>query len=500
MSNSHKSKLMLPVIALSLMTVISAVASLNVALPAIARDLGASQTQLTWIVDAYTVIFAGLLLLSGSLGDRFGRKWFLSIGLILYAIASSLGLFAASTEQLIGIRILMGVGAAFIMPSTLSIITSSFEKEERPKAISVWVGVAGGGAVIGLFGTAFLMRYFSWHSFFALNLSLAIVSLCGTLMVIPESREIARPPLDILGGLLSVVAVGALVLGIIEGPDQGWNSRITIGGIAIGVAALIGFVMRELRVEHPLLDPRLFKNRGFSSGSLSITVQFFGQFGFIFVGLQYLQFVAGFSPWGAAVHLLPMPFIVLPASRLSGYLSGKLPQKYLGSAGLAIFGLGLFIFSRMSLTFNYTHFLIGLFCFGFGMAMAAVPATTAITNSLPIEKQGVASAVNDTAREFGSALGIAVLGAALTNTYTNAMVTATVGLPPETAAKIQNSLAFVQQTPAPQLRDKFHQLAATGLNAFHDGVSLAMTIAAVVALTGSILVLIIAPKERSTSI
>ena len=222
--------LTLPAIALSLMTVISAVAGLNVALPSIARDLGATQTQLTWIVDAYTVVFAGLLLISGALSDRFGRKNGLVFGLLIYLVVATYGLFVDSVGHLIILRAVMGIGAAFIMPSTLSVITTSFPPEDRSRAVGVWVGVAGGGAFIGLFGSAFLMRYYSWHSFFALNITLALLGLLGALTVVPNSVDTTGKKLDVAGGLISIALVGGLVYAIIEGAELGWSSAHAIAG------------------------------------------------------------------------------------------------------------------------------------------------------------------------------------------------------------------------------------------------------------------------------
>ena len=491
------SKLTMPTIALSLMTVVSAVSGLNMALPKLAVDTGASSTQLTWIVDSYTVVFAGLLLIAGALGDKYGRQRALLLGLVVFAAACIFGFFQNDPNYLIAARILMGVGAAFIMPSTLSVITTSFPPESRGKAVSVWVGIAGGGAVLGLFGVAILLEYFPWNSFFMLNLSLAVLAILGCIQV-PNSKDEQGHPLDWVGGALSVLTVGGFVFGIIEGPERGWDAIETISGLTVGAIALVAFVIVELRSKYPLLDPRLFKLRGFSSGSLSITLQFFGQFGFIFVGMQYLQFVAKFSPLEAAAHLLWMPLILLPGSRIAGALSKKVPQKYLGSAGLAIFGYALLHFSRLGVDFDFWYFSIGVMLLALGLALCATPATVAITQALPTSKQGVASAVNDTAREVGSAIGIAVLGAALTDAYKNSMEIATKGLPEQMASKLQSSVAFTKM-PAPMgiPADKWNQLVASGLEAFRDGTQNALTIAGCVAIAGALLILIIAPSKTA---
>lgn len=494
MSQIKVDKSVLPTIALALMTVVSAVAGLSLALPRIAVELGASQTELTWIVDSYTVVFAGLLLIAGAIGDRIGRQRILFLGLIVFAIGAGIGFFSNSAEMLIFSRVVMGVGAAAVMPSTLSVITTSFPPENRGKAIGIWVGVAGGGAVLGLFATALLLEWFNWNSFFGFNFALAITSAIGAIRV-PESRESHGMKLDWIGGLLSILAISGLVFGIIEGPERGWNSVESTSGLLLGSLSLIGFVVWELRSSKPLLDPRLFKLRGFSSGTFSITIQFFAQFGFIFVGMQYLQFVAGKSPLEAATQLLWMPLVVFPGSRIAGALSKKISQKYLGSLGLAIFGYSLFHFSSLPMEFDYWYFTIGILLFGAGLALSATPATVAITSALPIEKQGVASAVNDTAREVGSAIGIAILGAALTNTYKAEMAQATNGLPIEISDKLERSVAFTQMDPPLFLEDKWEMLINSGLNAFNAGVQTSLTIAGWVAVFGCLFVAFVAPKK-----
>ena len=477
------------------MTVISAVAGLNVALPSIARDLGATQTQLTWIVDAYTVIFAGLLLLSGALSDRFGRRNGLVFGLIIYLSVAAFGLVVNSVGNLILLRAIMGIGAAFIMPSTLSVITASFPPEDRSRAVGVWVGVAGGGAFIGLFGSAFLMRYYSWHSFFAMNMVLAVLGLIGALTVVPNSADTTGKKLDVSGGLISIVLVGGLVYGIIEGAEIGWTSTQALIGFLLTVISLPAFIIVEFRKEAPLLDPRLFANRGFSMGTLSILLQFFGQFGFIFVGLQFLQFVYGFTPWQAVLRLMVVPLIVLPMSRVAGVLSKKIPQKYLGSFGLSFLAMGMYVFSTMSLTFSYVHFWSGLALFGFGMALASTPATTAITNSLPAEKQGVASAVNDVSREVGSALGIAIVGAILNSTYRSGMAESLKGLPTALAEKVSHSISFTSMQAPAGMETQFADLRQKAFESFQHGTSLSMRMIMWVAIATAITIFTFAPKK-----
>jgi EmrB/QacA subfamily drug resistance transporter len=524
--HTKPSKALLPVIALSLMTVVSAVASFNLALPSVATDTGATQTQLTWIVDAYTVVFAGLLLLSGAIGDRFGRKYLLVTGLAIYAVANIWGIISGqdtTPENLILIRVITGIGASMIMPTTLSVITTSFDKEERAKAVGVWTGVAAGGAVLGIVGTATLMVWFPWTCFFWLNLTFATLGLIGAIRVVPNSIGESHP-IDWFGGLLALLGVSGSVWGIVFGPEDGWASVTVLTPLIIGVFALVAFVLWELRQEHPLLDPRIFKNRAFSGGSLSITVQFFAQFGFFFIAMQYLQLVGKLEPYQAAYMLLPMPFVVIPMSRISAKLSKRFPQKILGSIGLAIFGSALLEFSTMADQLDILKFELSVAALALGIGLASTPATTAITTSLPQEKQGVASAVNDVAREFGSAFGIAVLGAALNNHYKSSMTDylktfrLPSNVPPQIATQIEHNLKDLATKSAgftriahPQdklgqawqfLSGSWNSLVSHALRYFAEGSTSSLRIAGIVAIAGAIAIAIIAPngKDRESFI
>ena len=483
----------LAVVSLALMTVVSAVSGLNVALPDLARETGASQTQVTWIVDAYTVVFAGLLLFAGALGDRLGRRGLLAAGLVVFGVGAALGMLTDDPQLLIAVRALMGVGAAAIMPTTLSVITTSFPVEQRPRAIGVWVGMAGGGAVLGLFASGILLEFFSWSSFFALNVTLAAVALVGTLLVVPSSVDPDRPPLDVVGGLLSLVAVASFVFGIIEGPEEGWTDPLTLAGLSVGAAAAVAFVRWELRVARPMLDPRLFGNRAFSAGTLTVTVQFFASFGLFFVVIQYLQFVVGRSPLEAAVSMLPLPFVLIPLARNAPRLAHRIGFRRVAPVGLALTATGLVVLSRIDVDLAYGWFALGLVLFAAGMGLAGTPATTAITEALPESKQGVASAVNDTAREVGSAFGIAILGSVLNQQYRDGMADAVHGLPHAVAEGAQGSIAFTQSDRLDQLGPAGQQLVAAAQHAFVNGSSAALLVAAGVVAVGAVVVARLAP-------
>jgi EmrB/QacA subfamily drug resistance transporter len=490
-----RTRRVLAVVALALMTVVSAVSGLNVALPSLARATAASQTQITWIVDSYTVVFAGLLLFAGALGDRFGRKPLLLVGLAVFGAAAGLAIFTEDPQQLIALRAAMGVGAAAIMPTTLSVITTSFPEEERPRAIGVWVGVAGGGAVLGLLASGLLLEYFDWNSFFALNVALATMALIGTLAVVPDSVDQDPPALDFVGGLLSLVAVGTLVTGVIEGPERGWGDAVTVVGLSVGVAASLAFVVWELRVDHPLLDPRLFALRGFSAGSLAVTVQFFCSFGLFFTILQYLQFVVGWSPLQASLALLPLPIVLIPVARNAPQVARRVGFRRITPLGLLLTGAGLAIIATVGTDLAYWHLAAGLVVFAAGMGLAGTPATTAITESLPPSKQGVASAVNDTSRELGSALGIAILGSALNDQYRSALEGPVSALSPQAQEAALNSIAFTQSPEIAQFGERGQALISAAQQAFVDGVGVALFTAAALSVVAAVVIFWMSPTH-----
>lgn len=490
----RRRRAVLGVVALALMMVVSAVSGLNVALPDLAVSTGATQTELTWIVDAYTVVFAGLLLSAGALGDRFGRKGVLLAGLTLFGTAAAAAMAVDDPQLLIALRAVMGVGAAAVMPVTLSVLTTSFPPEERARAVGVWVGVAGGGAVLGLFASGILLEFFAWSSFFALNVTLAALALVGTVLVVPASRDPHRPPLDPVGGVLSVLAVTGLVFGVIEGAERGWGDPWTLAALATGAVAVVAFVRWELSREHPLLDPRLFRLRGFGAGSLALTVQFFGSFGLFFVLLQYLQFVTDLSPLQAALCLLPLPLVLIPLARNAPRVADRFGTNRVVALGLALSASGMLVLTGLSTDLRYWHVALGLVVFAAGMGLAGTPSTTAIVSSLPHAKQGVASAVNDVSREVGSALGIAVLGSTITAVYRDGLADAVTGLPPEAAESAQSSIAFVQ-VASERFGPAGEELLAAAEAAFVDAASTAFLVAAAVQLVVAVVVLVVAPRK-----
>ena len=453
---------------LALGTVVAAMASLNVALPDLARATHASQTQLSWIIDAYSLVFASLLLPAGALGDRFGRRKALTVGLAIFGGGSVAAALTSDPTTLIALRAVLGLGAALVMPATLSTITSTFPQAQRARAVSIWAAVAGASAVIGILATGTLLEAWSWRSVFLLNVVLAAAALIGTLLYVPESAEPERPRLDVGGALLAVAGLVALVYSVIEAPTRGWGDPVTLGGIALGLVILAGFVFFELSRRHPLLDPRLFRNRRFAAGSVSIMLQFFVFFGFVFVMMQYLQLVRNDSALMAAVTMAPMALAMVPVSRLTPRLVARFGATGPWVVGLLVVALGMGVLSRLETSSSYWLIAGGLVPLGAGMGLAMTPATTAITDALPRSLQNVGSAMNDLSRELGGALGIAVLGSLLSAAYRSHLTLP--NMPPHVTDLARSSLAAASTLGGP--------VADQARSAFIDGFQLALTAAA----------------------
>jgi EmrB/QacA subfamily drug resistance transporter len=473
----------LAVVCVALGAVASAMSSLNVALPGLARSTEATQTQLAWIIDAYSLVFAALLLPAGALGDRYGRRRALLAGLAIFGGASAAAMTATSANELIVLRGVIGAGAALVMPATLSTITGTFPSAQRTRAVSVWAAVAGAAALLGMLCTGTLLQWYSWRSAFAVNVVLAAVAIAGTALFVPESADPDAPHLDTVGALLSVAGLTAVVFSIIEAPEAGWGSARTLGGIGGGLAVLAVFVGWELRAAQPMLQIRHFRNRRLSAGSLSIFIQFFAFFGFTFVCLQYLQGVRGDSPLNAALSVLPLAVVMLPTGRLIPNLAARLGARAVCVTGLVLVAAGLAVISRVGVTSSYWLLVAGLIPLGIGMGAAMTPATTAITEGLPAAQQGVGSALNDLSREVGGALGIAVIGSIVTAVYRANLHLD--GVPAGLADKARGSFALALHAGGP--------VKATASTAFTDGIHTGLLYAAGAAVVAAIAVAILLP-------
>ena len=410
--------LTLAVLCLSLFVIVMDNTIVNVALPALVRDLGTSTSQLQWVVDSYTLVFAGLLLAAGSLGDRFGRRGALNIGLVIFGGSSAVAAFAGGVDALVASRAVMGVGAALIMPATLSILTNVFtDARERAIAIALWSAVAGIAVALGPVSGGFLLEHFWWGSVFIINVPVVILALVAGRLLVPTSRDPAAPRLDWVGAALSIVGLTALVWSIIEAPERGWTSSGVAGGFALAIVVLAAFVRWELRRDEPMLDLRFFTNARFTAASASITLIAFALFGFIFMATQYLQFILGYSALSAGVHTLPFAAAVMVTAPLSSKFVDRYGTKAVVTAGLLSFAAGMLVAAGSSNGSTYSRVLVTMVLLGGGMGLASAPATESIMGSLPKAKAGVGSAVNDTTRELGGAFGVAIIGSVLSSLY-----------------------------------------------------------------------------------
>ncbi len=477
----------------------------NVALPSLVRELGASSTQLQWIVDAYTIVFASFLLIAGSTSDRLGRKKCFLVGLGIFGLGSVACALADSADTLIAFRAVQGLGAAFIMPATLSILTNTFrDPAERRRAIALWAGVSGLGVAIGPLAGGYLLVHFWWGSIFWVNVPFVIAAVIAALVLVPESRDPTSPRIDVLGTVLSTIGLIALLFGIIEGPNLGWSHPLVAAAFVVAVVLLAAFIWWERTTDHPLLDLSFFADPRFSAASIAITFVFFSMFGSVFFASQYLQFVLGYSPFKSGAALLPVAGALMVSAPASAGLVGRLGSKIVVTAGLALVALGLYLFSFATPASGYGPIAGMLVVIGLGMGLAMAPATDSIMGSLPPEKAGIGSAVNDTTRQIGGALGVAVLGSITTALYA-AKITAhpqfaTLQAASPRAAEAVTSSVGAAAIVAEQLpTDAARLLTDTANAAFVSGASVALVVAAVVTLVGALVALAFLPARPRTT-
>jgi EmrB/QacA subfamily drug resistance transporter len=481
---------------LALVAVVASVSGLNVAQQDLAADLGASQSELLWIINGYTMALAALLMPVGAIGDRWGRKPILIAGLALFAFANLGAALASSTTTLLIARVLAGAAAAMIMPVTLSVITSSFPAEERAKAVGTWSGFAGAGGILGLFVSSFLIDRVSWPWLFVMPIVFAVVGLAMTLRYVGNSREDHAGRFDVAGSILSAIAIGGLVLGIHEGPEQGWTHPVTVLGLVVGAVALIGFVFWELRVSHPILDLRVFRNRALAAGSVTLLIVFAVMMGIFLVLVQFLQTVAGYSALRAAASLLPMAAVMMPLSTMAPTIAKRIGTRTTLMIGAALFAAGLVLLATMvSVDGGYWSILPGLLVLGVGIGLLMSPSTTAITESLPEEHQGVASALNDTVREFGGAVGIALLGSVLNAGYRSSVSASTGELPPDLAHRVEEGIGSAFAA-ADELGAQAPAVLGAARQALVDGWQLSMWVGVVMAAAVFGYVLVRGPRRE----
>jgi EmrB/QacA subfamily drug resistance transporter len=489
--------IVLGVMCLSLLLIVMDNTIVNVALPTLQRELDASTTQLQWVVDAYILVFAGLLLTMGSLGDRFGRRGALAIGLAIMGTGSILSAFANDADQLIATRALMGAGGAMIMPATLSIITNVFTaRRERAQAIAIWSATAGAAVAIGPVTGGWLLEHFWWGSVFLVNVPVVVVALVLGQLFVPTSRDPAAPPIDVPGALLSIAGLVVLVWAIIEGPG-GWTDPEIIGAFALAAVLLGAFILWERWTRFPMLDVSFFRNPRFSAASGAIMLTFFAMFGSLFLLTQFLQSILGYTPLEAGIRLLPMAGVMIVISPLSAKVVERIGSKIVVASGLSIAAIGLIMASRLTAGASYPEVLASLVVLAAGMALVMPPATESIMGSLPPAKAGVGSAVNDTTRQVGGALGVAVLGSVMSSTYGPRVSDAISGLPlsSEQATAIHDQIGAAIRAAGEIGGAPGRALADVASRGFADGMSTAFIIGAAALALGAVIVALFLPAR-----
>ena len=493
--------LILGVLCFSLLVIVLDNSVLNVALPSIVNELDATNTQLQWIVDSYILVFAGLLLTAGSLGDRFGRRPALQVGFVVFGLGSLSSTMADSPTSLIVSRALMGVGGAFIMPATLSIITNVFPARERGKAIGVWAATAGFATALGPLTGGFLLEHFYWGSVFLVNLPIVAIGLLAGFFLIPDSKDPSAPRLDPIGAVLSIFGLATLVFAIIEAPVYGWTDPVTVTAFVIAAVLLGAFAWWELHCKHPMLDFGFFKNPRFSATSAAMTLTFMALLGSVFTYTQYLQFVLGYTPLQAGVRLLAIAIPIMIIAPLSPRLVQRAGTKLVVAAGMILTTLGLTFMAFSSADAAYINIVWRMVVMACGLALTMAPATESIMGSLPLAKAGVGSAVNDTTRQVGGALGVAVIGSVFTSVYAS-RVAADLdggGVPAAALAEAEDSLGAALRVAGTIPGNLGQAVAESARGAFMDGLRVASLAGASVTVIGTIVTLLWLPARARAS-
>ncbi|RII20326.1 Antiseptic resistance protein [Streptomyces sp. YIM 130001] len=487
---------------LSLLIVVMANTSLIVAAPDMTKDLGLSSSDLQWVIDGYTVPYAALMLVLGSLGDKYSRRGALVAGLLIFAGGSVMGSLVDEAGLVITARAVMGIGAAVVMPATLSLLVAMFPRSERGKAITAWSATSGLAIAVGPLAAGWLLKSHAWGSTFLMNVPVALIGVVAVLMLVPPSKAQHMGRIDYIGGLLSIISVGALVYAIIEGPHFGWGS----GPVAAAVVAAVGllaFVAWELRHPHPMLNVRKFRERPFSGSMLAVLFFFFGTFGSIYYSTQFLQFVLGYSPLQTGVRLLPLAAAVGVGALVTGRMAPKLGVRLMVGAGMVIGTAGVLLLTQIESGSTYTDFLTPLLMLGFAIGLSVAPATDTIMGSFPESELGVGGGANDTALELGGSLGIALLGSLLATSYKDELGD-TVGnrLPAEALSTAQDSvgggLAVAEQiAKTPEGGAQQAQALISAVNeSFAHAIAHTSLLGGIIMAAGALIVIAVLPGRR----
>jgi EmrB/QacA subfamily drug resistance transporter len=471
-----------------------------VALPVIVRTLHASSSSLQWIVDAYAIVFAGLLLVAGSLGDRLGRKWVFMVGLLIFATGSALSAFSGSPDRLIAARAFMGIGGAAIMPSTLSILTNTFtDAGDRARAIGIWSGTTGLGVAVGPVAGGWLLSHFWWGSVFLVNVPIALMGLLATILVVPNSKDPNTKPSDPVGAGLSIVGMGLLLWGIIEAPDRSWTSPLVLGALGAAVVVLAAFTVWEQHSSHPMLHISFFSSRRFSGAVGAMGLVMFALMGGLFLLTQYLQFSLGYSPLETGVRIAPIAAVLLVVAPLSSVMVRFVGTKSVVFTGMALVAIGFGLLSKVTVHDGYMHVLPAFLLIGLGTGLAFAPSTESVMGSLPLDQAGIGSATNGASLQTGGALGVGILGSLLNTRYQDrlAPVLAHHPMPPSVLHLITGSLGGALAV-SPKIGGSLGtELAAFARQSFVSGLDLAVTVAAIVVGGAGLVVLIVLPNRAA---
>jgi EmrB/QacA subfamily drug resistance transporter len=456
---------------------------LNVALPVIVRTLHASSSSLQWIVDSYAIVFAGLLLVVGSLGDRIGRKWVFMAGLVVFAAGSALSAFSGSADRLIAARAFMGIGGSAIMPCTLSILTNTFtEAHARARAIGIWSGTTGLGVAIGPVAGGWLLAHFWWGSVFLVNVPIALVGLAATAWLVPNSKNPNAKRTDLIGAGLSILGMGLLLWGIIEAPDRSWTSPVVLGAITTAVVILAAFVYFERHSGHPMLEVSFFKSRRLSVAMGAMALVMFALMGALFLLTQYLQFSLGYTPLETGMRIAPIALVLLVAAPLSSVLDRWIGTKPVVFTGMALVAVGFALMSRVSVHDTYMDVFPALVLMGLGTGFAFAPCTESVMGAVPLAQAGVGAATNGAGLQTGGALGVGVLGSLLNTRYMNRLtpVLAHHPMPASVLHLITGSLGGALAISKHTGGVLGSELAVLARHAFVSGLDLAVTVGAIV--------------------
>ncbi len=495
MSRPPARGLALAVLCLSAFVVNVDTTIVNVTLPTLVTELGAGTRDLQWVVDAYLLVFAALVLAGGALSDRLGRRRVLLAGLLLFGLGNALAGLSDTTGQLIAARAFTGLGAAAVFPTTLSLITTLFpERRERAAAIGVWGASTGLAVALGPITGGALLQGFWWGSTFWVKVPVAVLAVVLVLAVVPESRRAGAGRFDTRGLLLSSGALTALVYSIIEAPVYGWTSARTLAGLALAAGLAVAFVAVERRAADPLLEVALFRERRFTAASASITVAFFALFGFIFLITQYFQFLRGYSALESGVRILPVALCVAVGSLLGTRLVTGLGNKAVVTAGLLSLTAAYAWISTLSLVTGYPEIVGQMVLLGLGMGLTSAPATESVMGAVTDARAGIGSAVNDAAREVGGTLGVAVIGSVFASLYAARLDDAALPGPLRTAVgdSVGAALTAAGGLPDAELAATLRAAAEDG---FLAGLQAGCLVAAGVALAGAVLAAALLPAR-----